>query len=79
MYVVYVLKSKSSGRYYIGSTNNIERRLIEHNSNKNLSTRGRGPWVIILTENFLDRSSAMKREYQIKRYKGGEAFHRLVG
>jgi hypothetical protein len=39
MYYCYVLESESSGRLYIGQTNNVEDRLERHNSGINISTR----------------------------------------
>lgn len=78
MYSVYILKSTTTGKYYIGMTENIERRLKEHNSGKTTSTKGRGPWEIAYREECADRASAWKRERQIKSYKGGEAFKKLL-
>ena len=40
MYFVYVLKSENNWRFYVGMTENIERRLTEHNSGKTKSTKG---------------------------------------
>lgn len=78
MYFVYVLQSETSGKYYVGMTDDVNRRLVEHNSGKTTSTRKCRPWKVVHTESFDDRQSAWKRERQIKSYKGGEAFKRLV-
>jgi predicted GIY-YIG superfamily endonuclease len=43
MWYVYILRSELDGHLYIGSTNNIQRRLIEHNSAKVDSTKNRVP------------------------------------
>lgn len=75
----YILRSIKSGKHYIGSTNNIERRLQEHNSGKTKSTRNKGPWEIIYTtEKYKTKIDARKRELKIKSYKGGKAFKKLV-
>jgi putative endonuclease len=46
-YYVYILRSQKDGRYYIGYTTNIERRLQEHNRGKNKSVRRRGPFEVV--------------------------------
>lgn len=78
MFTVYIIQSKSSGRYYIGFTSDMNSRLIQHNSGANKSTKGRGPWAVVHTELFEDKKSAWLRERQIKSYKGGEAFKKLI-
>ncbi|MCF7848549.1 MAG: GIY-YIG nuclease family protein [Kiritimatiellales bacterium] len=40
----YILRSKSSDRYYIGSTIDPDSRLSRHNSNAVTSTKNKGPW-----------------------------------
>jgi putative endonuclease len=69
MFYVYVLKS-NKGKLYIGHTNNIERRLIEHNSGLSPYTKGRGPWELVYKETFNSRGEAMKREKFLKSGKG---------
>lgn len=78
MYFVYVLRSWVSGRHYIGSTNDVQRRLKDHNRGKDRSVRGRGPFDLVLVEPYDSRQEAVARELQIKSYKGGEAFRCLI-
>ena len=78
MFVVYVLKSVKDGRHYIGYTNDLERRLSDHNRGKSRSVRNRGPFEIIYKEVCSDEILAKERERQIKSYKGGEAFKKLI-
>ena len=78
MYYVYVLRSEKDGKFYIGSTSDVNARLDNHNSGKQRSTRHRIPFKIVYTEKYVDKSDAIKREKQIKSYKGGEAFKRLI-
>ena len=78
MYAVYIIQSDSNGRYYVGVTADAEKRLRYHNCGANRSTRKQGPWKLIYKEEFNDKSTAWKREKQIKRYKGGEAFKKLI-
>ena len=56
----------------MGHTNNIERRIIEHNSGLSPYTKNRGPWVLVYSEAFESRGEAMKRERFLKSGKGRE-------
>ena len=70
IYFVYILKSIKDGTYYYGSTNNIEKRLEEHNRGKTRYTKGRMPWKLHYCEQFDSRSEAMKRELFFKSIDG---------
>ena len=76
--LIYVLQSLKHGRFYIGSTNDLNDRLKRHNFRKNKSTRDGVPWKLVHVEKFNTRSEAVKREIQIKKYKGGNAFKKLI-
>ena len=78
MYFVYILKSLTHNRYYTGSTGDLKNRLNYHNSGRVKSTKAYKPWEIIYTENFNMKSEALKREKNIKSFKGGEAFKKLI-
>jgi putative endonuclease len=78
MYFVYVLKSQIKEKYYVGYTSNLAQRLQQHNSGATISTKAFRPWIIVYTEILPDKKSAWLREHQIKRYKGGEAFKKLL-
>jgi putative endonuclease len=69
MYYTYILKSEKTDRLYIGHTENLERRLREHNSNQTKSIKNRGPWNLIFKKEFLTRSDAMKFELKLKSVK----------
>ncbi|RPJ28154.1 MAG: GIY-YIG nuclease family protein [Chloroflexi bacterium] len=66
LFFVYILRSQRLERYYVGSTENVEKRLHEHNSGKSASTRAGMPWELIHTECFRTRSEAMLQERKIK-------------
>jgi len=70
IYSVYVLKSEKSGASYIGHTSNLEKRFVEHNRGKSLSTRNKRPWKLIYIEEFMTRAEAMSREKYFKPIKG---------
>ncbi len=78
MHFVYILRSDVNGKYYIGSTEDLNKRLNYHNSGKVKSTKAFKPWKIIYKETFKNKIDALKRERQIKSYKGGNAFKLLV-
>ena len=66
MYYVYILHSLSKDRYYIGYSENPDRRILEHNSGKVTSTRLYRPWVKMYTEAYDTEVSAIRREREIK-------------
>lgn len=78
MYYVYIIYSPRCKEYYTGSTENILKRLAEHNRNIMRSTKHKGPWQVVYKEEFDIKTSALKREKQIKSYKGGVAFKKLI-
>lgn len=66
MYFVYLLECRD-GSFYCGQTNDLEKRVALHNKGvASKYTSRRRPVRIIYSEEQPDRSSAMKREYQIK-------------
>ena len=77
-YFVYILRSQKDGRYYIGSTRDVEARLIFHNNGLQRSTKSRIPLILVYSETFTNKLDALKREKQIKAYKGGNAFKKLL-
>lgn len=78
MFTVYILQSLKDNKYYIGYTSNLEARLSDHFNGKTKSLKGRLPVNLVYTEVFSTKSDAIKREKQIKAYKGGDAFKKLL-
>jgi len=68
MYFVYMVKC-SDNTLYTGIATELERRIEEHNgSDKGAKyTRVRRPVSLVYSEEYPDRSSASKREYEIKK------------
>jgi putative endonuclease len=66
MYFVYILKSLKDNDLYTGSTNNLSRRLKEHNEGKCFSTKTRIPFELIYHEAYKSESDARKREHNLK-------------
>jgi putative endonuclease len=69
MYYVYILKSLTKGKYYIGQTNNLVRRVREHNTKRNKSTKSDAPWKLVFKKSFPNRLGAVKLENRLKGYK----------
>ena len=72
MYTVYILFSEKDNKRYIGSTSNLNRRLNEHNLGLVKSTKNRRPFKLIYTEEFKNKSFALKKEKFLKTGKGRE-------
>ena len=66
MFFVYILRSDSLKRYYVGSTQDVTNRIGEHNSGECVSTRSGIPWELIRVEEFETRAEATKKEKRIK-------------
>jgi putative endonuclease len=77
-YFTYIIKSQKTSRYYIGPTGNLKDRLKRHNSGYVHSTKNGVPYKLVYWESHQNRQKAYRREQQIKRYKGGEAFKKLL-
>ena len=78
MYHVYILRSETTRRYYVGSTNDLQRRLSEHLRSHSLATRARGPWRLVHREPFATLVEARRRELEIKRWKSAKLIAELV-
>jgi putative endonuclease len=66
MFIVYILYSQSLDKYYVGHTNDIDRRISEHNRKKNKYTDLGIPWSLVYTETYNTRKEASNREKYIK-------------
>lgn len=73
MFYVYVLVSQTKGlRFYVGFTDDLQRRLLEHNNGKTTSTKGYRPWNLFFFETVNTRSEARDREKYLKSGAGKE-------
>ena len=62
MFYVYVLNSKKYKELYIGSTNDLRKRIIEHNRGKVVSTKKKKPYDLIYYESYSVESDARERK-----------------
>jgi len=77
-YFVYIIESLKDGSYYVGSTQNLNERMERHNQERSTYTKSKRPWELVYTEEHPDRSSAMKREKEMKSKKSKEYIEHLV-
>lgn len=68
MWYFYCLESLTRRKYfYKGSTNNLRRRLQQHNNGEVISTKPYRPYRIVYIEGYLSKSAAIKRELSVKK------------
>ena len=78
-YFVYVLWSAGGRCFYIGISEDPDKRLRQHNeSGRGWSSRHR-PWEMVHSERYDGYTEARLRELELKSQKGGEGFYRLTG
>lgn len=78
MYYVYILKSVRNNKLYKGFTNDLKRRIKEHNLGKSIFTRNNGPWKLIYYEAFISEKDAKIEEKFLKSGKGRERIKYLL-
>jgi len=71
---VYVLYNRVVRKLYIGQTADLEQRVAEHNKKRgnHFTAKFQGEWELIYTESVATRSEALKREKQLKSFRGRE-------
>jgi len=78
MYHTYVLESITSGKLYIGQTNNLTDRIERHNTNQNKFTKNKGPWKLLYSTEFNTRSEAVIYENKLKSFKSRDYLIRYL-
>lgn len=71
MYFVYLLKSEKTGGFYIGCTNDLKKRISEHNKNQSYYTKKYSPWKLIYFEGYVSKDDAFRREKSLKLHAQG--------
>jgi len=66
MYYIYILLSAKYEKTYVGITNNLEKRLIQHNKGYHFYTKRFLPWKLMYQEEYKTRQKARKREKYFK-------------
>ena len=79
MYCVYIIQSLTTGRLYVGTAQDLEKRLRQHNAGYSKSTRAYRPFRLAHVEPFEELSDARKREWYLKcTPAGGKEKKRLI-
>lgn len=78
MYYVYAIKSISKNYIYVGMTNNLVRRIDQHNKGENMTTRAYKPFILIYSEMKERRIEARNREKYLKSGVGKEFLRSLI-
>lgn len=78
MYNIYVLYSKKFDRIYIGQSDNIDRRIKQHNSGHVLSTKAYIPFELVYSEHFGTRDEAVQREKDLKSTTGRRFLRKIL-
>ena len=69
MHCVYVLEHTRTYEIYIGKTDNLKRRVLEHNRGEQTATRRKqGTWVLIYAEVYRNKRDADARERKLKQH-----------
>ncbi len=81
-YFVYILQSASTQQYYVGHTDDLQKRVAQHNDPEYTLTtftkKHKGPWLLVYSETFSTRADAMKRGRQIKAKKSRRYIQDLI-
>lgn len=78
MYYVYVLLSLKDNKFYIGFSEDIKKRLADHNAVRNTSTKPRRLFKLIYYEAHLNKYDALRREAYFKTTKGKSTLKQML-
>ena len=80
MYFIYILYSEKSDKYYVGHTDDVNQRLLEHNTSERITfTSKHRPWKIMAVyECGAGRGEVLKIERFIKRQKNRKLIEKLI-
>ena len=75
---VYILQSQKNNRFYIGSTENIQRRFKEHCDGLVFSTKNIRPLELVFFQNYICIKEARKIEYKLKKLKSRKIIEQII-
>jgi putative endonuclease len=75
---LYILQSEKHQRYYVGSTDDLNRRLWEHNTGQSKYTKTGIPWKLVYFHHFDDSKSGLRAERKIKSLKSRRIIGELI-
>ena len=77
-YYIYILFSASKDKFYVGASEDINKRLVRHNAGATPSTKSGRPWKIVYSEEYDNKSDAICRELKIKKMKSRKYIEQLI-
>ena len=77
-YRVYVIRNRE-GKFYIGLSDDVARRVQQYNAGQSRWTKGRGPWTIVWQSEESSLTDAKKLENRLKRQGRGKGFYAITG
>lgn len=77
-YFVYILQSRKNKAFYIGFTCNLKKRVNDHNSGANQSTKHNKSWKLIHYEMYLNKKDALHREKYLKSGWGKRTIKKMI-
>ncbi|MBN8707265.1 MAG: GIY-YIG nuclease family protein [Bacteroidetes bacterium] len=78
MFYTYVLKSVKTGKFYIGYSSDIAKRIEKHNNGKSRSTKSGIPWSLYYFESYETKTEAIRRELEMKSWKSHKKLEQLL-
>ncbi|MEK7502879.1 MAG: GIY-YIG nuclease family protein [Patescibacteria group bacterium] len=76
--IVYILQSEKNGKYYIGSTTDLNRRILEHNSGKTKSLKYLLPMRLLFQQSFENLIAARRMEIKLKKMKNRNIISQII-
>ncbi|MBC5775469.1 GIY-YIG nuclease family protein [Pontibacter sp. KCTC 32443] len=77
-FYTYILYSETIDRYYVGSCQDLDVRLTQHNTGRSKSTKAGSPWQLKYKDTFATRAEAQSRENEIKKKKSRKYIEWLI-
>jgi len=68
MHYVYLIKSLKKDFEYVGVTDDLKRRFVEHNNGRELSTKFYAPFILVYYEAYRNKKDALIREKKLKHH-----------
>lgn len=78
MFYIYIIFSNEVNKYYVGQTENIDERVISHNSGISKYTSISNNWELVYSESFETRKEAIHRDIEIKNKKSRKYIEWLI-
>ncbi len=77
-YYVYIIESQKDKSFYIGYTQGLVKRLIDHNAGRGRYSSKKIPWKLVYSEEFNTKKEVIIREKTIKKWKNKKYIDKLI-